>query len=279
MPRNLDLVRATSSTPALLHSVLGGRRCRKATLSGEEVWPVHLEAAMLEGLANYVPDESRETRILGRFRGRNRFISDYIFAKTGERRTNKQVGSRLQQLRHCSTDPELRRLLLPMGHSSLTALCLDRGSFGSQYSMDNEYTASKRMTISISMHTLPFTVTSIGDSYTSTHAADAHRKNQLIAPTVTLISSHPVSAQSYFSVWYGKESRCVHTEIVPLVVLEDKPANGTLGCLHSSMLVPAFWRQLVTSPDPTQFVITQDVVKDGHWASAVVFSAEYRFVP
>ena len=30
---------------------------------------------------------------------RNKFISDYIFKVTGKRRTPKQVGSRLQQLR------------------------------------------------------------------------------------------------------------------------------------------------------------------------------------
>lgn len=30
---------------------------------------------------------------------RNKFISDYIFNVTGKRRTPKQVGSRLQQLR------------------------------------------------------------------------------------------------------------------------------------------------------------------------------------
>jgi transcriptional enhancer factor len=82
------------------------------------VWPPELEAALLEGanrsfshpsdpsltiralgLENYQPDDSRETRLLGRFPMRNRFISDYIFQKTGKRRTAKQVGSRLQQLR------------------------------------------------------------------------------------------------------------------------------------------------------------------------------------
>jgi len=36
---------------------------------------------------------------------RNRFISDYIFETTGKRRTTKQVGSRLQQLRNkCKED-------------------------------------------------------------------------------------------------------------------------------------------------------------------------------
>lgn len=37
--------------------------------------------------------------MLGRFPRRNRFISDYIYRKTGKLRTAKQVGSRLQQLR------------------------------------------------------------------------------------------------------------------------------------------------------------------------------------
>ncbi|KAJ7720065.1 hypothetical protein B0H14DRAFT_2412003, partial [Mycena olivaceomarginata] len=49
-------------------------------------------------LKNYQPDDSRETRMLGCFPRRNRFISDYIFEKTGKRRSVKQVGSRLQQL-------------------------------------------------------------------------------------------------------------------------------------------------------------------------------------
>ena len=46
-----------------------------------------------------MPQDTRETRILGRFPMRNRFISEYIYKKTGKRRTAKQVGSRIQQLR------------------------------------------------------------------------------------------------------------------------------------------------------------------------------------
>ncbi|KAF9471787.1 hypothetical protein BDN70DRAFT_819564, partial [Pholiota conissans] len=61
------------------------------------------------GLENYQPDDSRETRLLGRFPMRNQFISDYIYEKTGKRRTAKQVGSRLQQLR--DTCGEKRRAL------------------------------------------------------------------------------------------------------------------------------------------------------------------------
>lgn len=47
----------------------------------------------------YQPEDCLETRILGRFPMRNQFISDYIFCTAGRRRSAKQVGSRLQQLR------------------------------------------------------------------------------------------------------------------------------------------------------------------------------------
>lgn len=50
-------------------------------------------------LQEYEPADSRETRMLGRYPMRNRFISDYIHSATGKHRSAKQVGSRLQQLR------------------------------------------------------------------------------------------------------------------------------------------------------------------------------------
>ena len=58
-------------------------------------------------LERYQPEivGSKSDSILGRFPMRNRFISDYIFETTGKRRTPKQVGSRLQQLRDtCKKD-------------------------------------------------------------------------------------------------------------------------------------------------------------------------------
>ncbi|KAJ6562128.1 hypothetical protein B0H19DRAFT_944283, partial [Mycena capillaripes] len=50
-------------------------------------------------LQKFQPMVCRETVILGRYPGRNQFISQYILRKTGEYRTAKQIGSRLQQLR------------------------------------------------------------------------------------------------------------------------------------------------------------------------------------
>ena len=51
------------------------------------------------GLDEYKPAESKSPRGLTRFPNRNKFISEYIYKKTGEIRTAKQVGSRIQQLR------------------------------------------------------------------------------------------------------------------------------------------------------------------------------------
>lgn len=101
------------------HSIITGRKSWKTLRGGTEaVWPPHLEAALFEGvssnsliipmlissflpqgLSRYQPSNPRATKSLGRFLNRNRFISEHIFKKTGEHRSSKQVGSRLQQLR------------------------------------------------------------------------------------------------------------------------------------------------------------------------------------
>ncbi|KAF9479379.1 hypothetical protein BDN70DRAFT_894998 [Pholiota conissans] len=100
-------------TQDVFQSIVKGRKSWKTLRGGEVVWPPELEAALIEGLENYQPDDSRETRLLGRFPMRNRFISDWIFEKTGKRRTAKQVGSRLQQLRDTCGGKRLLTLLSP----------------------------------------------------------------------------------------------------------------------------------------------------------------------
>ena len=57
----------------------------------------------LSGLEKYKPSESKSTRTFGRFPMRNKFVADYIYDKTQVRRTPKQVGSRIQQLRDTPT--------------------------------------------------------------------------------------------------------------------------------------------------------------------------------
>ena len=114
--------RSTSQVVKLVDDVLKGRKNWKRTKGdAEPIWPPELEKALIEGerlwfttpisppigailarllgLQQYVPVDSRETRLLGRFPLRNRFLSEYIFKTTGKIRSAKQVGSRLQQLR------------------------------------------------------------------------------------------------------------------------------------------------------------------------------------
>ncbi|TFK45131.1 hypothetical protein BDQ12DRAFT_595088 [Crucibulum laeve] len=103
-----------SQTQDVVQSIVKGRKSWKTLRGGEIVWPPELEAALIEGLEKYEPNDSRETRLLGRFPMRNRFISDHIFQKTGKIRTPKQVGSRLQQLRDTCGGKKLLKLLSPI---------------------------------------------------------------------------------------------------------------------------------------------------------------------
>ncbi|KAF4596207.1 TEC1 family protein [Pleurotus pulmonarius] len=90
-----------------------GRRSWKTVRggSGEAVWSPQLEAALIEGLEKYQPESKKATKSLGRFPMRNRFISDYVFQVTGKRRTPKQVGSRIQQLRDTCKGEHILRLI------------------------------------------------------------------------------------------------------------------------------------------------------------------------
>ncbi|KAH9926629.1 uncharacterized protein BXZ73DRAFT_49381 [Epithele typhae] len=93
-------------------TILAGRKCYRISKDKNEVvWPPHLEAALMEGLDKYTPAESKSPRGLTRFPNRNKFISQYILEKTGETRTAKQVGSRIQQLRDTSAGKTIMKAI------------------------------------------------------------------------------------------------------------------------------------------------------------------------
>ncbi|KAA1470480.1 hypothetical protein DENSPDRAFT_879737 [Dentipellis sp. KUC8613] len=105
-----------------VNTIVSGRKSWKTLKGkGEAVWPPYLEAALVEALDKYRPESSRSTRSLSRFPNRNRFISDYIFHVTGKRRTAKQVGSRLQQLRDTCGGKRILKLLSNRDFSSASA--------------------------------------------------------------------------------------------------------------------------------------------------------------
>ncbi|KJA25695.1 hypothetical protein HYPSUDRAFT_37135 [Hypholoma sublateritium FD-334 SS-4] len=88
-----------------------GRKTLKYKRS-EPVWSIDLEEALLQGLAEYRPSSARDPSLLRRFPRRNKWISNYIFQRTGKARTAKQVGSRLQQLRETCADTEILGLIV-----------------------------------------------------------------------------------------------------------------------------------------------------------------------
>ncbi|KXN86056.1 Transcriptional enhancer factor TEF-5 [Leucoagaricus sp. SymC.cos] len=89
-----------------------GRRCHKTLKGGgEAVWPPNLEAALIAGLQVYSDRHRVHMRHRGRFIGRNHFLSDYVKSITGRRRTAKQVGSRLQQLKDTCRELEILYLI------------------------------------------------------------------------------------------------------------------------------------------------------------------------
>ncbi|KAJ7448546.1 hypothetical protein FB451DRAFT_1288756, partial [Mycena latifolia] len=74
-----------------VQSILKTRRRWRSSERGEAVWPVNLEAALLEGLEQYTPPVCKDT-----------------------------VASRMQQLRESSQDHELAHLLFPSPKSIAT---------------------------------------------------------------------------------------------------------------------------------------------------------------
>ncbi|KAJ6461923.1 hypothetical protein C8R47DRAFT_104122 [Mycena vitilis] len=270
----------SETTKEVLQSVLRVRKSWKTLRGGETVWPLDLEAALLEGLENYQPDDSRETRMLGRFPRRNRFISDYIFQKTGQRRSAKQVGSRLQQLRESCGGKKLLRLL-----STFRQPVYAGSSASSDSSCNSPVSPSMAGQASYVRHIViyidilpegapdavcepsPPVCLESGDVV---HASERPRHLGSINPTVTLVAPSSLVAHSRFSVY--SEERMMHAETAPLVLVEDAPVSGFL---YSTLLVPAYWKVISESEDPTQFTIYQEVCRDAN--SAILFSATYKF--
>ncbi|KAJ7103953.1 hypothetical protein B0H15DRAFT_807937 [Mycena belliarum] len=289
----------SQTTKDVLQSVLRVRKTWKTLRGGETVWPPALEAALVEGLEKYVPDDSRETRMLGRFPRRNRFLSDYIFAQTGTRRSAKQVGSRLQQLRESCGGPQLLHLLSPFREP---AYCESAASSDSASALNSPVSplpgdslfgarpAPPPHTV-IYIDILP-PPTGAPDSLQRSsehehdpwpeagavvHASPHPRALAAINPTIAFTARAPLAAHSQFSVYSGDV--LLHVERAALHLLSPPPPQADPAppdaLLYSTRLVPAYWDTILASPDPTRFTILQDVVRDD--TAAAVFSATYKF--
>ncbi|KAK7032271.1 hypothetical protein VNI00_013230 [Paramarasmius palmivorus] len=268
-----------------------GRRSWKTLKGkGEAVWPPHLEAALIEALEKYKPDETRSTKTLGRFSMRNRFISDYIFETTGKRRTPKQVGSRLQQLRDTCKSERILQLISrrPMEHDSdSTALSSDGNSssatppptdaYGSPTSERSSSGRRNNIWVNIVLeqpswpspapvvhiinnnklmplvvHLAPLSSTShVSLNYDS---SSSHRL-AFMEPTINFASPCALALHCSYYVFLDGAGLPIHTEVAPLKC-QSSPMQSS-GWMYSASLVPGLWNNLCESASPTRYTITQ----------------------
>ncbi|KAJ7454086.1 TEA/ATTS domain family-domain-containing protein [Mycena latifolia] len=271
------------------------RRWRRTSEGGEAVWSVNLEVALLEGLEQYTPTMCRDMVFLRRFPGRNQFISEYIWRKTGQRRTTKQIASRLQVLRESSKDHERTTGLENPIEASLIQFTVVHLLFPSPIStttnvssnhcgtppLANGRLSSEMPHVLIYIDILPSGAVDQFHSVPSEpwaesqdiiHVSHHPRRLACIDPTVTFMSSSLILTESQFTVW---TDQVVHTETaIPLTsVVDNRFPDATF--LHRVPLIPGYWQMIVESPDPTRYTILHQVARVNN--PAVIFSASYCF--
>ncbi|KAJ7752660.1 hypothetical protein B0H16DRAFT_1887211 [Mycena metata] len=251
-------------------SVLDTGRMHQKSHRGEVVWPSHLVTALIEGLQHYRPPVCRQTVLLRQYPGRNRFISRYILSKTGEYRTMKQVGSRVQQLRELSPSPELHKLLFPTPSPGVESQWTTHDTPGNETSHPTVFITIMSEAEGLGgPHQIPEQTLDADES--AVQVSREPRRLVDIDPSVVLVSESTIMAQSRFDVC--TDDGVVHTEVAEHETLEDIYAPRP-GHFYRVKLIPLFWEVIVNSPDPTRYIIIHEVTRfDG----AVVFSATYAF--
>ncbi|KAJ3865085.1 MAG: hypothetical protein NXY57DRAFT_961435 [Lentinula lateritia] len=296
---------AVSGTDDVFRAVVKCRKSWKTLKGGKVVWPLHLEAALLEGLSLYQPDNSRETLLLGRFPMRNRFISEHILKTTGESRTAKQVGSRLQQLRDtCGGGRKLQKLLSPVLNSGAPISNRSHYSLRRSGSRSSVHTAgsssvptspiSQELEFSLSSNVMyidivpedgpsvgrkgssHIDITSSRDAIVS--SAHGPRPIRSIKPSLAFTSSFDasVAAQSMFTIYYADV--CYEDQSVLTAMVNQAAPGGST--LYTCDLVPRYWNMICNSPDPTSFTIQHRVIREPYSSFSeptTLFSATYKF--
>jgi len=226
--------------------VATGRRTRNTLKGkGEAIWPHYLVAALIEGLKTYTPDGSQSSKPLSRFIMRNHFISDYIFETTGKRRTPKQVGNCLQQLR----DTRKRDKTMRDKHTGKTIwvnIVLERSSWSSPPPVINIVNNEKVMPLVI--HLAP--ASGVSPSLSRFDSLSTG----LLSNLVTFASPYTLERHCSFSVFADNTGPPIHTESAVLTEhLREKSSES----LYGVSLVPSLWKSLCENTTPTRFTIAQ----------------------
>ncbi|KAJ7503794.1 hypothetical protein B0H11DRAFT_1710695 [Mycena galericulata] len=233
-----------------VRSLLDRRRIWRTLGSGEAIWPRELEAALLEGLQQYQPTACKETVMLGRFPRRNQFVSQHIWKKTGQYRTAKQVGSRIQQLRESYEGPECTFTSYQWAFPIVTIRIVQELLFPVPKSPSTSHASDLIIFIDI----LPSgwieqppeaPLRPWSENHNAIHVSRYPRHLAYIDPTVTFVSTLPLFAESIFTV--RMDETVVHVEQAPLTVTFEGLLNA-FGVLHCAALIPGYWNTLLKCP-------------------------------
>ncbi|KAF5391586.1 hypothetical protein D9757_002527 [Collybiopsis confluens] len=264
--------------------VATGRRSWKTLKGrGEAVWPPQLEAALIEALEKYKPDESRSNKSLGRFSMRNRFISDYIHESTGKRRTPKQVGSRLQQMRDTCKSDKIMQLISRRHFDN------DGDSGGSNYSespstspvpehhishnisaprtiwvnlvLEQSWSSPPPVINLVNNQKIMTLVIHLAPNPSARHPSSGYGSldtNSLsgLESSITIASPFILESYSSFTVFLEGVEHPMHRESAPLIIHSSMQNSGSV---YSTSLVPGFWQSICDSAAPTRYTIVQDL--------------------
>ncbi|KAI0369525.1 hypothetical protein BV20DRAFT_353063 [Pilatotrama ljubarskyi] len=262
------------------------------------MWPPHLTAILLEGLEKCIPPERKSSRGFSRFPGRNKFVSEYIFQKTGERRTIKQVDSRIEALEATAgltqkiamdfdTPPGNRKEMLNTGNSSKAS---ERTVFSSHATGGAPAFLGPLVQVFIPV---PPTSDPAGSTATPTHPgrpdstqpAESNISSQtrdefadlrplhMVDPTVTFASGSALPLISRCIVY--RDNMVIH--VGEAVTMSIEPSRGQY--LHHTNLAPGYWHTLCGCEDPSPYTIVQHVTTEGEptGVSSSIIVVEYHF--
>ncbi|KAL7278422.1 hypothetical protein ACG7TL_007419 [Trametes sanguinea] len=299
------------SSKVVAKKILAGRKCyRVSKTSNEVVWPPLLEEALIEGLEKYEPAVSKSPRGLSRFPNRNKFIAQYILQKTGQIRTAKQVGSRIQQLRDTAAGKHIMKaysdkhyeMMHPTRRSpseqgdglGLGVPAVTLSANGASVHMSSIPPVAQ---VYISVPSAPSTSSNAAawpastsqpslSRYTNVHTPHTGlyefvepRSLHSIDPTVTFASSSPANLYSRCNVFLGNNIVHVDPPIKMAVRASDESTVG--GYLHYTKLAPGYWDALCACSDLSPFTIVQEITKevtDPAQKTATVLRVQYQFI-
>ncbi|KAI1787089.1 hypothetical protein LXA43DRAFT_737489 [Ganoderma leucocontextum] len=262
-----------SSSKTNFESILAGRKCyRMSKEKNEVVWPPHLEQALMEGLEKYTPAESKSPRGLTRFPNRNKFIAEYILKKTGEIRSAKQVGSRIQQLRDTSAGKTIMKAISDRHYEMMHPTRMSEppqdmamsdiyfnGTMVPPMNQVIHVYISVSSTAWAETYAQPSRPTEVNVLSGSAYSWGEARPLRTIDPTVTFTSAAPLTLYSSFTIYYG--STVMHIEQPTPMRTRTSEDFGTGPYLHYTSLAPGYWDNLCVCTDLSQYVVVQEITK------------------